>query len=344
MDLIRANPSIVMHISLLTALSAVASLGLALPSTLQTRGMPTVLHELIQSSHDHADSQSDISTSEFNDFDFWVQYAGATYYLNDYTAKTGYKINCDKGNCPDVEKNGGTIFYDFSNDTITDTAGFIAVDDIKKAIVLAFRGSYSVRNWIADASFPYTSTGICTGCEAELGFWGSWKAVRENIQSQLHDAFSQNSDYELIVTGHSLGAAIASLAAADLRSNGYPEAKMYAYAAPRVANAKLAKHITDQGNNYRFTHINDPVPKLPLLAMGYVHISPEYYITAPNNATVKPSEVEVIEGDVSFKGNTGTGLPSISAFAAHHWYFRQADAGLGAGIPLKRSLDSDECL
>ncbi|CAG8920925.1 unnamed protein product [Penicillium salamii] len=324
-----------MRFSLFTALSTAASLGLALPSTLHTRGMSIALRELIFSNHDVADPYSDISPDQFTDFDFWVQYAGAAYYLNDYTAKNGYKISCDKGNCPDVEKNGGTIFYDFSNDTITDTAGFIAVDDVKKAIVLSFRGSYSVRNWIADASFPYTSTGICTGCEAELGFWGSWKAVRENIQSQLHDAFSQHSDYELVVTGHSLGAAIASLAAADLRGKGYPEAKMYAYAAPRVANSKLAKYITAQGNNFRFTHINDPVPKLPLLAMGYVHISPEYYITAPNNATVKPSEVEVIEGDVSFKGNTGTGVPSISAFPAHHWYFRQADAGLGAGVPLK---------
>lgn len=223
--------------------------------------------------------------------------------------------------------------------TATDTAGFIAVDDTNKAIVLSFRGSYSVRNWIADASFPYTNPGLCDGCEAELGFWSSWKVVREDIESQLKDAFSKNSDYDLVVVGHSLGAAIASLAVADLRGKGYPSAKLYAYAAPRVANSKLAKYITAQGNNHRFTHIDDPVPKLPLLAMGYVHISPEYYITAPNNATVHASDVEVIEGEVSFKGNTGTGVPSLTAFAAHHWYFREADAGLGAGVPFKRSMD-----
>jgi hypothetical protein len=48
------------------------------------------------------------------EFDFWVQYAGAAYYLNDYTAQTGYKISCPKGNCPKVEEAGATIFYDFS--------------------------------------------------------------------------------------------------------------------------------------------------------------------------------------------------------------------------------------
>lgn len=223
--------------------------------------------------------------------------------------------------------------------TITDTAGFIAVDDTNKAVVLSFRGSYSVRNWIADASFPYTNPGLCDGCKAELGFWNSWKVVRDDILPQVKDAMSQNSGYDLVVVGHSLGAAIASLAVADLRGKGYPSAKLYAYAAPRVANSALAKYITAQGNNYRFTHINDPVPKLPLLSMGYVHISPEYYITSPNNATVKASEVKVIEGEVSFEGNTGTGLPSIDAFPAHHWYFEEADAGLGEGVPFKRSLE-----
>lgn len=105
---------VAMRFSLFTALSTAASLGLALPSTLHTRGMSIALHGLIYSNHDVADPYSDISPDQFTDFDFWVQYAGAAYYLNDYTAKTGYKISCDKGNCPDVEKNGGTIFYDFS--------------------------------------------------------------------------------------------------------------------------------------------------------------------------------------------------------------------------------------
>lgn len=69
--------------------------------------------------------------------------------------------------------------------------------------------------------------------------------------------------------------------------------------------------------------------------MGYVHISPEYYITAPNNATVSASEVKVLQGEVNWDGNTGTGVPSISSFAAHHWYFEEADGCLGPGLPWK---------
>ncbi|KAJ5782957.1 hypothetical protein N7457_004731 [Penicillium paradoxum] len=303
-----------MRFSLFAALSAVASLGHALPSPVQPR---------------------DIATDTLNQFDFWVQYAAATYYLDVYTAQIGHKISCSEGNCPDVEKAGATVFYDFSNATITDTTGYIAVDNTNEAVVLAFRGSYSVRNWIADVTFFHTNPHLCHGCLAELGFWTSWKLVRDDIMQQLKDAFSQNPGYELVIVGHSLGAAVATLAAADLRGKGYPSAKLYAFASPRVANRALAEHITAQGNNYRFTHTNDPVPKLPLLSMGYVHISPEYWITTPDNTTVSTSQIELIEGDVSFNGNTGTGLPLLSQFEAHHWYFTHVDAGNGDDTPFK---------
>lgn len=209
------------------------------------------------------------------------------------------------------------------------------MDDTNKAVVLSIRGSYSVRNWIADVSFPYINPHLCDGCEAELGFWSSWKNVRDPVSKAIKETLDSHSDYDLIVVGHSLGAAVATLAAADLRTKGHPLAKLYAYASPRVANPALAKFITAQKNNYRFTHTNDPVPKLPLLSMGYVHVSPEYYITSPNNASVAAKDVDVLEGDINWKGNTGTGVPDLTAFPAHHWYFEEADGCLGPGLPFK---------
>ncbi|KAJ5279381.1 hypothetical protein N7478_004753 [Penicillium angulare] len=303
-----------MRSSFLALLSASLALGHAIPGKLQAR---------------------DVGSDELSQFSFWVQYAAASYCLDDYTANTGASVSCSDNLCPQVEATGAKIIYDFSNTTATDTAGYIAVDKTNKAVVLAFRGSYSVRNWIADVEFPYTDPKLCDGCFAELGFWSSWTAVRDPISKVLNETIAANHDYELVVTGHSLGAAVATLAAADLRTKGHPSATLYAYAAPRVANSALAKFITAQENNYRFTHTNDPVPKLPLLAMGYVHISPEYYITAPNNATVSASEVQVLQGEVNWDGNTGTGIPSIGAFAAHHWYFEEADGCIGSGTPLK---------
>ncbi|KAJ5747397.1 uncharacterized protein N7511_009093 [Penicillium nucicola] len=322
-----------MRFSSLTVLSAVAALGHAFPSAVHTRDVPS---------------------DELNQFKFWVQYAAASYCQIDYTAQVGTKVSCSTGNCPDVEAAGATIIYDFSkyvnptfkqsinahipasSSTATDTAGYIAVDDTNKAVVLAFRGSYSVRNWFADASFPYIDPGLCSGCFAELGFWSSWTNVRDDITAQLEDTLSQNQDYELVIVGHSLGAAVATLAAADLRTKGHESAKLYAFASPRVANPALAKFITAQNNNYRFTHQNDPIAKLPLIAMGYAHVSPEYWITSGDNTPVAASDISVVDGILSLGGNAGTGVPLISDFHAHHWYFEKTDGCLNTDVPFKR--------
>lgn len=218
--------------------------------------------------------------------------------------------------------------------TITDASGFVALDSTTKAIVITFRGSYSVRNWITDATFTFTDPKLCDGCLAELGFWSSWVVVRDSIIETLNHTVSEHPDYEVVVVGHSLGAAVATLAAADIRTKGHPSAKLYAYASPRVANPALAKHITAQDGNYRFSHIDDPVPKLPLLTMGYVHVSPEYFISSATNATVHTGDIEVLEGEVNSQGNTGTGPPLLTAFPAHNWYFGKTDGCKGPGLPL----------
>ncbi|KAL2833185.1 mono and diacylglycerol lipase [Aspergillus pseudoustus] len=283
----------------------------------------------------------DISTNELSQFNFWVQYAAAAYCQPNYAGEASSKLSCVVGNCPAVEQAGASIFYSFSNSTPTDTAGYIAIDSTNQAIILAFRGSYSVRNWAADVTFTYEDPGLCPGCQAETGFWNSWALVRDHVVEQLDHAIAQHPGYELVIVGHSLGAAVATLAAADIRGRegGQPSASLYAFASPRVANTALAKYITAQNNNYRFTHTNDPVPQLPTLSMGYVHVSPEYWITAPDNATVRESEVEVLDGAVNWNGNTGTAtvpdVPDVAEFDAHHWYFEEVDACLGPGIPFK---------
>jgi len=301
-----------------------------------------------------ADFLIDVPSDELSRFKFWVQYAAAAYCEANYAGQAGTKLACWVGNCPQVEAADNTIAYDFSkyvflhpstpqlpsnkySTTVTDTAGYIAVDRTNKAVVLAFRGSYSVRNWITDVEFPFTDPGLCDGCAAEFGFWNAWAVVRHDVMKHLNKAVSTNPDYNLVVVGHSLGAGIATLAAADIRGRGHPSAKMYAFASPRVANPALAEYITAQDNNYRFTHTNDPVPKLPLLAMGYVHVSPEYHITSGNNLTVSTGDIEVLNGEVNWQGNTGTGFPSLDDFPAHHWYFERTDGCIGPGLPFKRS-------
>ena len=96
--------------------------------------------------------------------------------------------------------------------------------------------------------------------------------------------------------------------------------KQYNYGQPRLGNEALATYITNQnkGGNYRVTHTNDIVPKLPPTLLGYHHFSPEYFISSADEATVTTADVTEVTGIDATGGNDGTDGTSIDA---HRWYF-----------------------
>lgn len=102
----------------------------------------------------------------------------------------------------------------------TDTTGYLATDTTNKIIVLSFRGSESVRNYLTDADFPLTTIDICTGCQGESGFWDAWSENRATILPSVTATVASYPSYKVVVTGHSLGGAIATFAAAELRNGG----------------------------------------------------------------------------------------------------------------------------
>jgi pimeloyl-ACP methyl ester carboxylesterase len=197
--------------------------------------------------------------------------------------------------------------------------GYVAVDHTNKLIVVSFRGSETVDTWITDYKFDTTDSDICSGCTAHRGFWNSWIDARDRVTPAVKEASTNFPDYKIGVVGHSLGGAIASFAAASLRNSGLNVA-LYNFGSPRIGGAKISNYITNQpGGNFRFTHRNDPVPKLPLMTMGYVHISPEYYINTPNRQDAKAGDISVYQGAANlFVGNQASLLFDPEA---HRWYF-----------------------
>jgi hypothetical protein len=85
-----------------------------------------------------------------------------------------------------------------------------------------------------------------------------------------------------------------------------------------VGNIPFVNFITNQGNNFRVTHKEDPVPKLPGYLLGYAHISPEYWITSPTDAPVTTRDIKVSSGAINFSGNGGTWNSNAND---HTWYF-----------------------
>jgi triacylglycerol lipase len=88
-------------------------------------------------------------------------------------------------------------------------------------IVVSFRGSRTLDTWIANLDFGKDSIDLCSGCEVHGGFWRSWEVVADDITSGIESALAAYPGYTVVFTGHSFGAAIATLGAAQLRNAGY---------------------------------------------------------------------------------------------------------------------------
>ena len=169
----------------------------------------------------------------------------------------------------------------------------------------------------------------CTACK---GFLESYRDVRQPILTAVQSSTAAHPDYQVIVTGHSLGGALANLCAADLRNQHVsPLVDLYTFGAPRTGDQDLAAYITAQapaqGANYRVTHRDDPVPRVPPKSLGYGHPLPQYYIDSGTFETVAGGDVQVFSQD-----NSGDDLP-VNIFdldvPAHLWYFAAIGICLG---------------
>lgn len=181
---------------------------------------------------------------------------------------------------------------------------------------------------------------LTAGCLAHTGFYASWAEVASRVLAAVAAAKAANPTYQVVVTGHSLGGAVATLAAAYLREDGHA-ADLYTYGSPRVGNRAFVQFVTDQpGGEYRITHADDPVPRLPPILFNYRHTSPEYWIDEGSDSVVTLDEVDYCPGYSNVECNGGTkGLD----MDAHGWYFQQLSGCSSGTTPFRRAGDiSDE--
>ncbi|KAI9684700.1 MAG: hypothetical protein M1829_000075 [Trizodia sp. TS-e1964] len=269
-------------------------------------------------------------------FNLMAQYSAAAYCSENDNMAPGTAFACSAGNCPLVEAAGAVNVIEFHDTILTDTTGFLAIDPLNRLIVLSFRGSRSIRNFIHDLHFSQTYSDICMFCAVHSGFWAGWLEVRDQVLAAMRTTAAAYPDHQIIITGHSLGGALANLAAAEIRKAGIADAALYTYGAPRIGNYFLSSYITNQaGGNFRITHTDDPIPRLPPILLNYVHVSPEYYITQGNSAAeVRLSFISVLAGFINFMGNggkTGFDVP------AHLEYFGPISNCSASGFEFKRN-------
>lgn len=163
------------------------------------------------------------------------------------------------------------------NDPSHDTQGYIGYTPSQETIYVSFRGSESVQNWIDNLNAILTNYPLCSNCEVHKGFYGAEQSSINNIISQVKSLKTKYPTYKVLVTGHSLGAALATLTSLDLLAAGISPVRLFNYGSPRVGNDEFAAYVsTKLTDRSRVTHHKDMVVHSPMHER-FTHISNEWY-------------------------------------------------------------------
>ena len=167
--------------------------------------------------------------------------------------------------------------------TYKSTYGFIGYHPNTNAIVVAYRGTSDVYNWATDLSIVRVAYPYCDTCSVHSGFYKAEQQVIGDVFEQVEKLVNENSGATIMVTGHSLGAALATLTAIDLQDKFQSSAvELYTYGCPRIFNQDGANFASAAiGTHYRRTHYKDMVVHVPPMAAGFVHTSGEVYEDGP---------------------------------------------------------------
>lgn len=169
----------------------------------------------------------------------------------------------------------------------TGANAFVWLTD-KDTAVLAFRGTSEGLDVLADldvARVPFLGGG-----QVHRGFHGQFTSLEPHITNFLREKAELK---RIHVTGHSLGGALAVLAAAHY-ADVYEDVECVTFGGPRVGDATFVERIQEKlGDKYvRVTCQQDPVPRIPI-SNRFHHVGRCFQFDDACN-------VAVLEGDDGF--------------------------------------------
>lgn len=167
-----------------------------------------------------------------------------------------------------------------SNTNIQAFTGYRAASN---EIIVSFRGTVatSIKNWIEDLDTVQTGawSGTCSGCSVHKGFWDSYNSVAGDVVASISALMQQHNGAQVTVVGHSLGGAMAAIAAVDFKvGRGIPVAKLVTFGEPRTGNTQFADYVRSTiPVVWRVVHNKDIVPHVPLQEWHFQHVATEIY-------------------------------------------------------------------
>eukprot|EP00924_Labyrinthula_sp_SR-Ha-C_P006754 snap_masked-scaffold_29-processed-gene-3.22-mRNA-1 protein AED:1.00 eAED:1.00 QI:0/-1/0/0/-1/1/1/0/303 len=163
-----------------------------------------------------------------------------------------------------------------------DDKGFVGYDAAEDRIVVSFRNSQGLGQLLDGLSYDLVSPNYgCNGCEVADNFLAAWGEIDEEILAAIESISNSRGTNDVLLTGHSLGGAMATHTAADLLDRYGSRFNIigYTFGAPRSGDGTWAVWFRNNFPNwFRVTNYEDPIPNW--LEDGLVHEAQEiwYYL------------------------------------------------------------------
>lgn len=150
-----------------------------------------------------------------------------------------------------------------------DSASRAILRQTEVGLIVAFPGTDNAAGWLADLN---ALTAEVPGVGAvHRGFWGAWQAIAAPVTAAI-------GLQPVTLVGHSLGAAIAILAAVSLTLADRPPAAVYGFEPPRVSPALGVRALLAKVPVHLWKNGNDLVPDVPL---GWQHAALLTHVGVP---------------------------------------------------------------
>lgn len=162
--------------------------------------------------------------------------------------------------------------------------GFVARDAAAPAAqasyVVAIRGTEGFVEWVIDAEFISVAHPRYPAAQVEQGFWGIYQTMsladpttgvttHQNAAEGVEELVGTSP---VVVTGHSLGSALATYFTDDLAARIGAQASACLFASPRTGDAAWTGLFDSQVQSYQlYNYIIDLVPHVP--SLGYATLS-----------------------------------------------------------------------
>ncbi len=150
-------------------------------------------------------------------------------------------------------------------------------------IIVAFPGSDEKSDWRSDLNFARKPK---FGAEVHGGFVNAYEDVWPEMEAEIKRLVAEK-DRPILFTGHSMGGALASMAALDLKQQSIGTIhSVYTFGCPPIGNQAFAtKYDRAVPTTYRVVNQSDDVPAME--APGYEHAGKHIWLNgegADNNS------------------------------------------------------------